>query len=69
MSNGIKAQVVEQDHNYHVVITMMLNDKDTTWVEFDDEQLTNVIKLLKSQRRILRKCLNDSTFPVGTINE
>ena len=58
MSNYIRAQVTENEYEeYRVLITMMLDGRDATWIEFDEEQLTNLIALLKSQRKILRKCL------------
>lgn len=57
--NGVKSKVVvvkktKRADRAKVVLTMFLNNKDKTWVEFNGRQLTNLIHLLQKQRKMMR---------------
>lgn len=57
--NGIKSKVVVFNKNKRserakTVLTMFLNGKDKTWVEFNGKQLNKLIRLLQNQRKIMR---------------
>ena len=50
MSNGVKVStVVYPDGEKKIVLTMVINDKDSDWVEFDEAQFKSLIKMFQKR--------------------
>ena len=50
MSNGVKVStVVYPDGEKKIVLTMVINDKDSDWVEFDEAQFKSLIKMFQER--------------------
>lgn len=51
MSNGIRIRTVRYpDGERKFVITVFLDDEDSSWVEFDEEQFDGLIALCQEKR-------------------
>ena len=65
MSNGIRISTVEYpDGDKKFVLTVFLDNKDSSWVEFDKEQLVNLISICQE-----RLAEYDKVTPLHAVDE
>jgi hypothetical protein len=62
MSNGIRINTMRYpDDEKKFVLTIFLDDKDQTWVEFDKEQLVDLIALCQERLAEYDKPIEETT--------
>lgn len=61
MSNGIRATTMKRDGEFKVVVQMYLDGKDSSWIEFNEEQLRGLLATLQTQHKVLCAVINHAT--------
>lgn len=61
MSNGIRISTVRYpDGDKKFVLTIFLDDKDSDWVEFDKDQLDNLIAMCQERMTEFKKPIEET---------